>query len=350
MKTMGRSCRTLFGPLAGWLRYGIERFVVLPAADVLPRRWALFVADAAGFLDAALPSTTSTIGLREAGASTGTRGWRRYAAAGRRLGGSRRDLVMMRRLRRHREHPRDWKIVEVNPERIHALMESRGSCVLVTGHFHHAAELAVGNGLFPPIAGKGMTAPTPGGRLSPQIMRERLQNRLLYGLGPMLEGAPGKQTFPPVGDPEMMPAILKDLSGPGGCVRVFIDAIWDKPRAHRRPFAGIGERGFALGAARIARLAQCPIILEVCVYQPDGAVRVEWGPYIEPLPIDDDAADVAVMDQLLDALEIAVGRYSKQYLHPIGSERTWNAETDCWEAHPAPHTAAIDPGMIAHRV
>lgn len=350
MKVLAEGCRRVFGPLAGWMRYGLERFVVLPAADVLPRRLALHVADAVGFIDLLLPTTTAMIALREAGASTGARGWRRFAAAGRRLGGPRRDLVALRRLRRRREHPRQWNIVEVNAERVHQLVADHRAFVIVTGHFHHAAELAVGNGLYPWAVGKGMNAPVPAWQRSSRIVRERLQNHLLFGIGPAIDGREDKQFFPPVGDPNLMPAILEDLAKPDGCVRIYIDAIWDKPRAHRRPFAGMNERAFALGAARIARLAQCPVILEVCLYQPDGSVRVEWGPCVEPSDVNAVAADVDVMDQLIDALEIAVGRYSEQYLHPIGWERTWNAETRRWEVPSPGKNATAEAIQIAKRI
>ena len=130
MKTLKASSRALFGAPVGWVRYGLERFVVLPAADVLPRRWALRVADALGFLDLVMPATTSRIALREAGASTGARGWPRFVAAGRRLGGSRRDLVMLRRLRRRREHPRDWNIVQVNTDGINELVAGHRAFVV----------------------------------------------------------------------------------------------------------------------------------------------------------------------------------------------------------------------------
>lgn len=331
VKTLEASGRALVGASVGWVRYGLERFVVLPAADVLPRRWALRVADAVGFLDLLMPATTSRIALREAGVSTGARGWQRFLAAGRRLGGPRRDLVVLRRLRRRREHPRDWNIVEVNAERIHQLMNDHRAFVVATGHFHHAADLAVGYGLYPLIGAKGMRAEVPVWRFSPCILRERLQNHLLFGIGAVIDQRDDKQYFPAVGDPNLMPAILENLAKPDGCVRIFIDAIWDKPRAHLRPFAGMNERAFALGAARIARLAQCPVILEASVYQPDGSVLIEWGPCIEPPRVDDVSADTSTMDQLVDALEIIVGRYAEQYLHPIGWDRTWNAGLRRWE-------------------
>ena len=256
---------------------------------------------------------------------------------------------MFRRLRSGREHPRNWNIVQINGERVAAIMAARRPVVLVTAHFHHAAELSVGNGLYPCIAGKSLNAPVPAWRFSPKVLRERLQNHLVFGIGPLLEGADDKQYFPPVGDPNLMPAILADLAKPDGCVRIYIDAIWDHVHAHRRPFAGMAERGFALGAARIARLAQCPVILEICVNQPDGSVLIEWGPYIDPPNVDDTATDAGVMDQLIDAIENAIGRYPEQYLHPIGDARRWNADTGRWEADSMLRAAPADKSPMTSR-
>ena len=55
-----------------WVRYLSERLVVVPAADVLPRAWALRVADIVGFLDAFTPQ--GGLARREIEAATGLRG------------------------------------------------------------------------------------------------------------------------------------------------------------------------------------------------------------------------------------------------------------------------------------
>ena len=40
--------------------------------------------------------------------------------------------------------------------------------------------------------------------------------------------------------------------------------------------------------------------------------------------------DIVILNRLLDVLEQAVGNYPIQYLHPMGSDRTWNAKDQCW--------------------
>jgi lauroyl/myristoyl acyltransferase len=140
--------------------------------------------------------------------------------------------------------------------------------------------------------------------------------------------------------------MLAKLAQPGGVVRIAIDALWEKPNAYRRPFAGLQERGFALGAARVARLAQCPLVFFQTTFQDDGSVLVERGDPMEPPPVDDRASDIAVTDRLLNELERWVARYPTQYLHPIGHDRCWNAETSRWETRPLRAAQAVS-GEVA---
>jgi lauroyl/myristoyl acyltransferase len=121
--------------------------------------------------------------------------------------------------------------------------------------------------------------------------------------------------------PEVQNAMLAKLAEPGGVGLVLCDAYWEKPNAYRRPFAGMLIRGFARGAARLARLAQCPIVPFVAVLGRNRySVRIEWGEPIEPVAQDVRGGDEAVLDVLLDWLERAVGRYPTQYLHPMGGD------------------------------
>jgi hypothetical protein len=70
----------------------------------------------------------------------------------------------------------------------------------------------------------------------------------------------------------------------------------------------------------------------VAVWEDDSAssLRVVWRPPVDPPPVDDDQADVRVIDQLLDDLEALVGRFPLQYLHPLGADRRWGAATGRW--------------------
>ena len=142
----------------------------------------------------------------------------------------------------------------------------------------------------------------------------------------------------------MQDAALMLLAQPGSWMTILIDPWWEKPNAYRRSFAGLADRGFALGAARIARLAQCPIVLYVPAFRDDGSVVIEWSDPLEPPPLDDKPSDVRVMDVLIDMLERYVARYPTQYFHPLGFERAWNVETQRWEP---PYEGAALPAATA---
>ena len=74
------------------------------------------IADALGFIDALLPTATGRIARREVAASNGLRGRRAFVLSARRLAGPRRDLVVLRRFRRGREHPAEWKTDAVDAQ------------------------------------------------------------------------------------------------------------------------------------------------------------------------------------------------------------------------------------------
>ncbi len=67
------------------------------------------------------------------------------------------------------------------------------------------------------------------------------------------------------------------------------------------------SRVFSTGAAQLARLAHCPIISCVHTLESDGTIVLEWG---VPICVAGAEArdDAQVMDQLLNTIEIAVGR------------------------------------------
>jgi lauroyl/myristoyl acyltransferase len=315
---------------AAWARYIYELCVLVPAARLLPRAWALALADASGYLQASLPNAGATAARCEVRAATGLAGIALWRATAARLAGPRRDIVLLRRLRALREHPRDWPLREVHGEGVHALAAAGKPFIIAAGHFYYAADLVIPVVLFPGIGGRGVKGAIPERRLDPEVLHERLLNRSLLGLRSRLVGDTHERFVPEVGRGSVMQAVQRVLAQPGGATRILIDAVWTKA-GYDRPFAGTASRRFALGAARIARRAQCPIIFEMAVFEPDGGVRVEWGPYIDPPAPDDEAADVGVMDQLIDHLEACVARYPLQYLHPMGCDRRWDPASGRWQ-------------------
>jgi lauroyl/myristoyl acyltransferase len=131
--------------------------------------------------------------------------------------------------------------------------------------------------------------------------------------------------------PSVQDAMLAKLAEPGGVGIIWVDAYWEKSNAYRRPFAGIAQRGFAGGVARIARLAQCPIVPFVAVLGAERrSARIEWGAPIDPPELADRAMERRVLDLVIDWLERAVARHPTQYLHPLGRERLWDADNTRW--------------------
>lgn len=311
-----------------WARYLADRLIVIPAADLLPRGWALAVADLVGYIEALVPAGTTATARKEMIAATGMRGWRAYQNAAMRLAAPRRDLVILRRVRREREHPREWTVRLINAERTWEMIAAGRPFVWSEAHFAHAPDLATV--LFPELAGgPSLFAPVPPLRLSAGALRERLQNQTMYGLWDKLRGLPENRIVF-TGTKGVVTTLVEEARRRGGKPNLLFDAYWETPAAYRRPFAGLAQRGFALGTARIARLAQCPVVFSFAAWEPDGSVRLEWGPWIEPPAIDDDAADLAVIDRLAEAVEGVIARYPAQYLHPIGHERVWDAAMGQW--------------------
>lgn len=327
MKRRGGLGRAL-ASVMDWARYLADRLIVIPAADLLPRGSALAVADLIGYIDALVPAGTTATARNEMIAATGEHAWRAYRNTAIRLAAPRRDLVVLRRVRRGREHPREWTVRLVNAQRTWAMIAAGRPFVWSEAHFAHAPDLATV--LYPGLAGGlSLFAPVPARRLSARALRERLQNQTMYGLWDKLRAQP-ENRLPFAGTKGVVSALIEEVRRPGGKANLLFDASWETRGAYRRAFAGMADRGFALGTARIARLAQCPIVFSFAVWESDRSVRFEWGPWIEPPPIDDEAADRAVVDKLVEAAELVVARYPAQYLHPIGHERAWDPATGRW--------------------
>jgi lauroyl/myristoyl acyltransferase len=139
--------------------------------------------------------------------------------------------------------------------------------------------------------------------------------------------------------------LLNVLRGPGGVVIIATDASWptSKPGGFERPFASFASHGFALGTARMARLAQCPIVTCVPFLDEQGGVTLQWGEVI-PAPDRKDAdADLRISNLILDDMERAVGSRPGQYVQPIGHERSWDAVARCWRSE---MTAAAPEGVL----
>lgn len=331
-----------------WARYASDVLVLMPAAALLPLRWGLALAHALGVVEALSPLRAARSTRAEV-AALGVRGrWRQFQATAARLAFPRKDFFYLARFARGRDELADWRIEEVGGESLHRMLAEGRSVVLATGHFSLAGS-TLRRVVLPRRSMSLVGEPVPW-QLSPFRLRLRLATgvrvraraRALRTLPPAV-GASPRQYVPDMWtrgrDPDAQPArsphiqetMLAHLAEPGALLVVAVDAVWPKPGALRHPFAGRAEQQFAVGGARVARLAQCPVVPYVITL--GGAprtVRVEFGPAIEPALPDDEAADARLTRQLLEWIEVQVGRYPEQYLALIGVERRWDAAAERW--------------------
>jgi hypothetical protein len=343
----GAPLRQVVSPLE-WFRFLTERFLLVPTAAFLPVGAGLAVAEALGFIEWLSHSRASRSARAEMVAATGLTGSALTRALRRRLSASKRDLVWAERMRRGRERVSQWRVINVDDGPMRDLVAAGQPIMLCGGHFDAASRAL--RFTVTPADEMHVSGDIPRWKLSPHQLRRRLEERAHWGKEEGLFGLPnttadirsrraimadiwGRGTVWSEVTPARSPQdlILAALRTPGHAAMIQSDAIWEKPGAHRRPFAGMSERGFAVGAARLTRLAQCPLVPFVAVTGPDRrSVIIEWGTPIPPPLVDDKAADVRVMDEALDFIERGVGRYPYQYFHPIGTERRWDAPTERW--------------------
>lgn len=125
---------------------------------------------------------------------------------------------------------------------------------------------------------------------------------------------------------------IRHLQNGRGVVSIMIDSPWheSKNSGFSRPFAGSKKRHFATGAATLARLCQCPIVLYFARTRLDGSVDVYWNDPVPPPSRADHEADREVTNRLLDLIEKEVGCNPCDYLAPIGAERKWAGESIGW--------------------
>jgi lauroyl/myristoyl acyltransferase len=337
--------------LLEWLRYFEDRLLIVAAARVLPLRWGLALASALGTVDALLPTRAARATRAEIAALHGGRARLRDVAA--RLAFPRKDLLYLARFACGRDALADWRIERSGVDELEQLLARGQSVVLTTGHFSMAGS-TLRRVVLPRRSMSLVGEPVPW-QLSPFRLRLRLgtgvrmraRARALQVLPPEVGASPRQYVadrwtrgHDPDAVPARLPAVqeamLAHLAEPGALLVVAVDAAWPKPHALRRPFAGLGEQPFATGAARTARLAQCPIVPYVITLgQTPRTVHIEFGAAIAPAAADDAAADARVTNRLLDWLEVRIGRNAEQYLALVGWDRHWDTTTEQWRGEPA---------------
>jgi lauroyl/myristoyl acyltransferase len=303
--------------------------VLKPAADWLPRSWALSLATGLGKLHARMPyygrSTRKVV--RRSLTQDPKRAQQLCDAI---LSRHFLDFVILRRYLRGREDLEKWPLIEVNSEIVESLRRSDASYLLATGHFARQPLLPTYlRKITPHQIVQIANPPLPRSWRSQYIwVRPHFDQMLRFPT----KLRPETLHLHP-GTSNVSQAIARELEKPGRVVCVSPDAPWPatKPGAIVRPFAGRASAGFATGTARLARLAQCPIAVFVSYMNDQKEVVVEWVRVIQPPEREDSQADVAITHLMLDDIERYVGLHPEQYVLEVFGDRRWNPELQRWE-------------------
>jgi lauroyl/myristoyl acyltransferase len=309
--------------------------VLGPAADHLPRKHALALASVAGRLDASWMFDDTGV-RNEMLAAFALQGGAAVVAARTRAARRYLDFVVYRRIRSGREDPASWRVEERGAEVLDELRRSGDSFVIATGHFARHPSYALWTGATIPHRIVGVTLPARdpshpsslGGRWGSTHLALQLD---VWGRAPDVE-------FLMVDNRLVAATLVARLRRPGTAVVISADAPIgpDHHAVDRRAFAGRTLQDFALGTATIAGFAGCQIVVCVPYLVPDGTVVLEWAGPITPATNggvgEPTAADIRVMDRILDELERMIGRRPAQYVLPIGHDRQWNQREERWES------------------
>jgi lauroyl/myristoyl acyltransferase len=224
-----------------------------------------------------------------------------------------------------------WRVVDVDGERVHETVRAGRPLIIAFPHMNIGLLVPVGAHLG---ASRGLVGvwPPPAQRFrgwaAEQRMLHRLLVRALAGVNGAVAGTDGAAG----------PSLVRELRRPGTVLGLAVDVCWGDGASHLRPFMGHPEWAFHPGPARLARLAQCPIVLCVPIRTAERELTIHWGPFIEPAGRGERAADAQVTDQLTERLEEALTLHgSEQYLYPMAPEggRRWDREVGRWEAAPS---------------
>lgn len=234
------------------------------------------------------------------------------------------DVVDFRRLARDPNELSRWKIEHVGFEPVLREVEANRGLVVCMGHFGSA-------GLATALARPGTSAtivtnPTSGSVLD--LKSALLEASKLSRLGPV-------EVLERGGQSELRRLVAR-VAKAGHVAMIAIDAPFvgnSKPLV--RPFVGFMEREFDPGPARLARVAQVPLVL--CVPERIGPrrYRLHWGPVQQPVSREREDLDSVVLSSQLDLLERHVGRLRHQFPYPIGWQRRWDSQTGEWLNIPA---------------
>ena len=311
-------------------RYVVLGLVLRAAALILPKSWATTVAKFMGFLLALSPHTGKHA-YWDFRSAFGAQRWRSFRLAHAWLSRPFVDHVALLRICHNREEKDEWNIIEHNAGPVRLLMESGKPLIVATGHFAREGFWCLYLERVLPAFVLGVIGLMPTERTL-YGRRMRIQFGTIIGSWDHVRPV-NREWIIVGGGASAMQMLIDGLHQSGRVVVIAIDAPWQggKPGTFARPFAGHRSRIFATGTARLARLTQANLLSCVLWIDNDRRVVIEWGTPILPPEEWNEAADISIMNRLLDPLEVAIGKRPTQYVLTCGADRQWNPAVQEWE-------------------
>lgn len=307
-------------------------FILTPAASLLPRHWAMMLADALALLLLISPQVGRKT-YNEMRRAFGKGRLETFHLTWKWLSRPFRDFAFLKSVQYKRDDKAQWTVIEKNCEAVQVLKESKKSYIVASGHFTREA---IG-GMFSPKVTSGH--PVQVAQSLPDPVRSIRDKRILVQFGAMIHNLSywGRETELIFCGDSSFRKLVTRLKEPGNVVFIHIDAPWfgNERSSFSRPFTGYKNRPFSVGTARLARLVQCPIVSCVYSIEKDRTMVLEYGTPIFPEHGNDDKSEIQIMDQLLNHLETAIGERPTQYVLSIGGERRWNPVDRRWEDLPS---------------
>lgn len=317
------------------VRYLGMRFVLSPAAYMLPRSLAMATAGCLSLFLLVLP-TTGAKTYWDFRLAFGRGRLDSLALTLRWLARPFRDYIVFKRSLFGREDASKKRIVERNADGVNELRRSGVSYIVATAHFTREALFA----LYAPDITKGCAF---GLSHLPKEKARRLEElRIRLQLETLIKASAHWRQ-----DHEVIPVgtgcfpfarICRRLQKPGTVVIIHVDAAWARQERqtgwYQRPFAAHRKRVFATGAADLALVARRPVVSCAYFIEDDGTAVLDWGSPVVPNH-NGCGTNTQIMDVLIDRLEIAVGERPAQYVLSVGSDRRWNGDKKRWESLPA---------------
>lgn len=307
------------------VRYLLDRFALLPAADYLPQVIVLRMAALCGWGEA-LFTGRGRMARREITVTHGLTGLHLLAAAAHRCSIPYSDLVMIRRVAKYRTDPTTTGVHHQNGEAVRQLMSAQQpfligvahstyySGVLLAAHCH-----AVGFGALP--------APIGGNDTQSRRFRLRQDNfeSALSRAGCVIVPLQHDTTGAAAGARAMVDTLKR------GPVIMAVDPPWSIGRAYTRPFCGAAQWPFPYGAVRLARVSRKPLVGAFSIVNDDGSLTLAWS---DPVSLSGDVSEEefnAALDTVIDHLERCAGNHRTQFNFETGTDRRWNATAQRWE-------------------